>query len=335
MKIFILYFLFQNTEARGLVEGLYCGTVSCYEVLGVPNDTSEKDIKKAYKTLAKENHPDRFSKLDLSTEEKREIEEKFQRIATAYETLKGSEREEYDDFLANPDKYYYQYFQYYRRKLVSPKIDLRLIFLVLSLAVSSIQWIGWNTNYKQAIEYMFHVDKYRLAAKKEAEFRGLIGNKKANRGKTQSEIKAEEKRIILEIIEEKVDIRGGYQKPIWTDIFIVQVFYYPVYFYRWIRFHIRWYYKFTLKKEPYGEEEKLILIRKHLNPGSKSAWEEMLDKKKDEFLRRGLWIKSHAIQYQEELAQKEREEKANSARWKQYRRYMKSEAAKQTITFEE
>ena len=37
--------------------------------------------------------------------------------------------------------------------------------------------------------------------------------------------------------------------------------------------------------------------------------EEMLDKKKDEFLRRGLWIKAHAIQYQEELAQKEREEK--------------------------
>ena len=119
---------------------------------------------------------------------------------------------------------------------------------------------------------MFHVDKYRLAAKKEAEFRGLIGNKKANRGKTQTEIKAEEKRIILEIIEEKVDIRGGYQKPIWTDIFIVQVFYYPVYFYKWIRFHIRWYYKFTLKKEPYGEEEKLISIRKHLNPPSNSAW---------------------------------------------------------------
>lgn len=35
----------------------------------------------------------------------------------------------------------------------------------------------------------------------------------------------------------------------------------------------------------------------------------MLDKKKEEFLRRGLWIKSHATQYLEELAQKEREEK--------------------------
>ena len=34
----------------------------------------------------------------------------------------------------------------------------------------------------------------------------------------------------------------------------------------------------------------------------------MLDKKKEEFLRRGLWIKSHATQYLEELAQKEREE---------------------------
>lgn len=66
---------------------------------------------------------------------------------------------------------------------------------------------------------MYHVDKYRLAAKREAESRGLLGDKKKNKGKTQMQVKEEEKRIIMEIIEEKVDIRGGYQKPVWTDLF--------------------------------------------------------------------------------------------------------------------
>ena len=44
---------------------------------------------------------------------------------------------------------------------------------------------------------MYHVDKYRLAAKREAEDRQLIGNKKANRGKTQIQIKQEEKEHIM------------------------------------------------------------------------------------------------------------------------------------------
>ena len=73
---------------------------------------------------------------------------------------------------------------------------------------------------------MYHVDKYRLAAKREAESRGLLGDKKKNKGKTQMQVKEEEKRIIMEIIEEKVDIRGGYQKPVWTDLFVMGSIYF-------------------------------------------------------------------------------------------------------------
>ena len=43
---------------------------------------------------------------------------------------------------------------------------------------------------------MYHVDKYRLAAKREAESRGLLGDKKRNRGKTQIQVKEEEKVIL-------------------------------------------------------------------------------------------------------------------------------------------
>ena len=43
---------------------------------------------------------------------------------------------------------------------------------------------------------MYHVDKYRLAAKREAEGRGLLGDKKKNRGKTQMQVKEEEKVVM-------------------------------------------------------------------------------------------------------------------------------------------
>lgn len=321
-------------KMESLVEGIYCGKQTCYEVLQIDTEATDKDIKKAYKTFAKNLHPDRFAGQDLSDAKLRDLQDDFQRIANAYEILK-SDREEYDDFLENPEKYYYHYYQYYRKKLVSPNIDLRLVIIVISCAISATQWVGWETNYRNAIEYMSSVDKYRIAAKKEAEARGLIGSKKQNRGKSQMEIKEEEKKHILAIIEEKVDIRGGYQKPIWTDVLLVQIFLYPLYLFRWMKFHLRWYLLFTIQKKPFGEEEKLYLIKKFLQPESNAKWEELLDKNKEEFLKRGLWIKAHAEQYVQEQEDKEREEKANSPRWKQYRRYMKSEAAKQSITFDD
>ena len=56
----------------------------------VDPEATDKEIKNAYKKLAKENHPDRFSGQNLSNEEKKDLDLKFQRIAKAYETLKSN-----------------------------------------------------------------------------------------------------------------------------------------------------------------------------------------------------------------------------------------------------
>jgi len=37
-----------------------------------------------------------------------------------------------------------------------------LSMLKIFSAISSIQWIGWQSNYRNAIDYMASVDKYRL-----------------------------------------------------------------------------------------------------------------------------------------------------------------------------
>ena len=63
-----------------------------YEVLGVPKNAEEREIKKAYKRLAMKFHPDR-------NQGDKESEGKFKEIKEAYEILSDSQkRAAYDQF---------------------------------------------------------------------------------------------------------------------------------------------------------------------------------------------------------------------------------------------
>ncbi len=63
-----------------------------YKVLGVPRDATEKDIKQAYRQLARQHHPD-FNPNN------KEAEEKFKEINEAYEVLSDPEKRKlYDRF---------------------------------------------------------------------------------------------------------------------------------------------------------------------------------------------------------------------------------------------
>ncbi len=64
----------------------------CYEVLGIARDASEEQVKKAYRKLAMQYHPDR-------NPGDKEAEEKFKEATECYEILSSAElRERYDQF---------------------------------------------------------------------------------------------------------------------------------------------------------------------------------------------------------------------------------------------
>jgi curved DNA-binding protein len=63
-----------------------------YEVLGVPRNASEADIKKAYRKLARQHHPDR-------NPGNKQAEARFKEVQEAYDVLNDkAKREQYDRF---------------------------------------------------------------------------------------------------------------------------------------------------------------------------------------------------------------------------------------------
>ena len=68
-----------------------------YDILGINKNASQDEIKKAYRKLSKEYHPDR--KARASEEEKQEAEAKFKEVNEAYSVLSDEEKKNmYDTY---------------------------------------------------------------------------------------------------------------------------------------------------------------------------------------------------------------------------------------------
>ncbi|XP_046405256.1 dnaJ homolog subfamily C member 25 homolog isoform X2 [Ischnura elegans] len=326
---FLLAIFIGNVSAQTYLEGIYCGKVSCYGVLEVERDAPKGEISKSYRRLAKKFHPD----MHRGVEAKKEAEEKFKLIATAYEILKDEEsRADYDYMLDNPEKIYSHYYRYYRRH-VTPKVDVRIVVAVTITIISAVQYFSASQRYNSAITYLSTVPKYRLKALDMAKKLGKFDTSKKSRRRTKNEMKEEEDMIIRQVLEDNIDIRGGYAKPKVTDVLWIQLLLLPVNIVLYIAWYLRWVWKFNIKKMEYGKEEKLYLIRKRLKM-TQIAFDALEEEKRETFLKQELWIEEKYQQWFTKREEDMKKQLAENARYKACRRYMKNHGAGR-ITFDD
>nr|XP_061836716.1 dnaJ homolog subfamily C member 25-like [Nerophis lumbriciformis] len=311
-----------------LVEGLYCGTEVCYDVLGVTREASKAEIARAYRQLARRYHPDKLRPgyPGLEGETRDSAKKKFLLVATAYETLKDEDtRRDYDYMLDHPEEYYQHYYAYYRRQL-TPKVDVRIVILVTICAISIFQYYSWHTSYNEAINYLVTVPKYRIQATAIAKEQGLL-NRTKEKGKnrrTKEEIREQEEEVIRDIIKTKIDIKGGYQKPNLSDILLCQIVLFPYYLTNYVTWYVSWIYRFTICREEYGEQEKLYIIRRCMKM-SQSQFDSLDESSKQSFLEKQLWLKDNYELYRAEQEEQMKVKMATDPRMKRYRRWMKNE----------
>lgn len=328
LRFLSLFGLFSNCVAFDLAPGLYCGIQNCYDVLSIERDQFQKsDLAKIYRRLAKQYHPDKVS--DQSR--KAEAEEKFRQIATAYETLKDDEtRADYDYYLDHPEQRAYNYYQYYRRR-VTPKVDVRIVIVVTITLISLFQFLSAKHKYEEALDYVTKQEKYRNGAKEIARERGLLPSEGSRRDKKSR--KEDVELIIRKIIEENMDIRGGYKKPSVYDTLMWTIVTSPISFIRFITWYCKWIVRYWIRNQDYDEDAKLYLIRKNMKL-SEGQFACLSDEEHAIFLEKELWKKDVYAEWKKAREAEEKEKLANSGRYKRYRRYMKNQAGN-TISFVE
>ncbi|PVD30290.1 hypothetical protein C0Q70_09554 [Pomacea canaliculata] len=164
---FTTCFCWDNDELEifDLVEEI---NANFYDVLGVAQDSSSSDIRKAYRKLSLQLHPDK-NKAD-------DAEEKFRQLVSIYEVLKDEEkRKRYDRVLAEGLPDWRMPVFYYRR---ARKMGLVELSAVLALIMTIGQYMfGWAVYFERRLTLEDLMDTKKKKEKKKR-------NRGSDEGKT-------------------------------------------------------------------------------------------------------------------------------------------------------
>jgi hypothetical protein len=252
------------------LDGPYCLTDNCYTLLGVTRDTEPGEIKRKYRALAKEMHPDKNPSADRAA---------FQKIASAYEVLTSeSRRRAYDWGLDNP-MLLSMHLAQYRPVRQLPKSDVRVIALLVLLVVSALQWAHRRSSYAHGLSKVkaepgcrrrfeeLLADELAAANVPEADAKRVIAQQldaaAAAAGKPSKGVKkavpkpangsapaaaAESSAAVAEAIARadaalmaESDPDGLFPRPAWQDTLVVQLLKGPFEVAKWLAWRARWF----------------------------------------------------------------------------------------------
>ena len=289
----------RNQHARGGtdIKNAYCGMDDCYELLGVEKTATHREIKRAYRNLAREVHPDKIPR-DATPDERAAATELFQKIATAYEVVGDEDvRSDYDYCLSHPESALYCKYRYMKFMYSSKAIDARYVIGGFVAFLTVCQYFAQRSRHRQAMRYLreAHPDVQRLAKKratermmaKQAASGKRGGGKKGNKGK-QKEAMAKFMKEEVEALVSQYKVEGGYAAPTWRGLLPVRIALLPWSVLKFFWWYVRWFWLFTVRKQAYGPDERAYLTRRALGL-ARRKWDCVPADDRADLVARELW----------------------------------------------
>ena len=211
---------------------LYCERDNCYDVLGVESKATKSEIKRAFRSISKQHHPDMKSKDPNSPTI-------FQAAANAYEILTDEEaRENYDYYIAHPEEHMANQFRYYRQ--AAKKINVVPVLIMLLIVITIIKYLSDQFRYDSAVTNWKAWDNVQVRAKKEA--LKVLGPPKKSQKRTGHSKKAVQEAMDKWMTNqiESGNIQGLPSEPALKNLFIVHLVIFPYTLYQ----KVVWYHGF-------------------------------------------------------------------------------------------
>ncbi|CDF32412.1 unnamed protein product [Chondrus crispus] len=240
---------------------LFCGDDNCFELLGVRRNATKAEVRRAYRRLSAELHPDKRPGVEGAVEE-------FAKIGTAYETLTDNEkRAKYEDFLDNPGKYW-QYLMDNAKDVYAPKSNVYFVLTGIVGIVTLLHWLNMNYSYKQTLQRLRESQEFKREVSR------LVKSKQA---KTKEEAEA---MINLDVV--------GLEEPDWRNLIIFKLMALPGCVARVMLWNINWIVAYKIRKQEYSDSDKIYLIQKNMKL-SDQAWESLSVKDQQLYVSEELW----------------------------------------------
>lgn len=211
-------------ELPSTADGIYCMPLECYAILELKPDASKSEIRKAYRKVSKQYHPDRNPDPAAKPF--------FDKITLANDVLSDAKkRKDYDYYLENPNNVMKKGLRYYKANFAT-RTDPRVVVIGFLAFISYAHFYIMKKNNRDAIEYMKKNDKdirrkaKEIAREKADKFlKSGAGGKKA-KNQLKSKL-AEFEEEAADELARGIKIEGSCAEPTWNDMLMVRLAMWP------------------------------------------------------------------------------------------------------------